>query len=219
MRRWQTVSSERSLLFGAIALRLVDQLTGKPPIGRVQTHLDVQAGAGWEPAAAKVLVNGSGVVTCPGLERKLFPAGSGRRRYRLRIEADYYRPLYRVNVDGVEFDAFPYNDTNPPATFATTATDTLLVPSAGYPFPAHMRVLRGVVVDAATGAPAEDAIVTEGAADEATTDAGGVFALPLRTAPENVPVAIAAAHPRTGRAGALNVTLPAALGRSQTIQV
>jgi hypothetical protein len=92
----------------------------------------------------------------------------------------------------------------------------LLVPSAGYPFPAHVKVLRGIVVSV-TGEPRVDALVTDGSVDRATTDADGLFALALRVAPVNVPVPVTATYPRAGTSGTVNVTLPADLGRSHTI--
>jgi hypothetical protein len=211
-------SSERRALYGAIGLRLLDALTNDAPIGRVQAHLDLQDSASWHPVAERVLVGPTGVVTCPGLGRCSHPAAGVVRHYRLRIVAARYRPLYCVTDDGVEFDAHPYDDFNPPAQYAATATDTILVPVDGYPFPAHVRVLRGVVADVG-GAPVADALVSEGAIDRAITDERGTFALALRTAAENAPVQILVDHPRSGRSGAIAITMPADLGHSHTVQV
>ncbi len=218
MRTWRRIPSERRSLPGAIGLRLVDELTGLPPIGRVRPLLDLKDGTAWRPAEARVVVNPSGIVTCPGLEKRAFPAAAAPRRYRIRIEADLYRPLYRATDDGVEFDAHPWNDFTPPSAFAASAVDAALLPGAGYPFPGHVRVLYGQVVDAA-GDPVADAMVIESPDDRTMTDERGAFALPLRTALENAPVQITADHPRMGLNGSVAVTLPADLGHSHTIQV
>jgi hypothetical protein len=217
MRTWRRLAGERRSLYGAVGLRLVDDLTGEPPIGQIEPALDLLDGAAWRPVEGRLVLAPSGVLTGPGLERGADPAG-GPRRYRLRVDADYYRPLYRAAGDGVEFDAYPYDDETPPQAFARSASDEFLTPSRAYPFPAHVRVLRGQVVDMA-GAPVEDALVTEGAADRCLSDDRGLFALPLRIALEGVPVQITADHQRSLRSGSITVTLPDDLGNSHTIQV
>ena len=216
MRTWRIDPGERTSLFGAIGLRLLDALTERPPVGRVQTRLELLEAGSWYPTDVKAVVGPSRILTWPGLEKGR-QAGGPPRRYRVSLEADLYRPLYRVTVDGIEFDAYPYSNTTPPQQFATAATDTLLVPTDPYPFSAELRVLRGAVVDAA-GAPVADAIVIENG-DRTVSGRNGTFALPLRTAVEGVPVAITAAHPRSGRGGSINVTLPGDLHRSVSIQV
>jgi hypothetical protein len=216
VRTWRVHPSERTSLIDAIGLRLLDALTERPPVGRVQARLELRDGGTWYPTDVKAVEGPSRILTWPSLEKRRQPGGPPRR-YRISLEAELYRPLYRVVVDGIEFNAFPYSNTTPPAQFATSATDTYLVPIDPYPFPAELRVLRGVVVDA-NGAPVADAIATEGN-DRAVTGRDGTFALPLRTAAEGAPVAIAASHARSGRAGSLNVTLPGDLRRSASIQV
>jgi len=218
VRTWRRDASERRTLYGAIGLRLLDGLTLQAPIGRVRAELDLQDGPDWLKLQERVCINPSGVVTCPGLERRAYAASSAPRHYRLRIESDRYRPLYRVTADGVEFDAHPYDDFTPPAQFADVAADAVLLPADAYPFPAHVRVLRGEAVDVG-GAPVPDALVSEGAIDRAITGERGTFALALRTAAENVPLQIVIDHPRSGRSGQIAVTLPADLGHSHTVQV
>jgi hypothetical protein len=216
MRTWRVDPAERTSLFGAIGLRLLDALTGRAPVGRVRTRLELQEAGAWYATDVRAVEGPSRILTWPGLGRSR-EAGGPPRRYRVTLEAELYRPLYRVMVDGIEFDAHPYSNTTPPQQFATSATDTLLVPADPYPFPAELRVLRGVIVDAG-GTPIADAIVTEGG-DRAVSGRDGTFALPLRTAAEGAPVAIAAAHPRSGRGGSINVTLPGDLRRSASIPV
>jgi hypothetical protein len=217
MRRWRIAAGERRSLYSAVGLRLIDLLTGGLPVGWVQASLDLLGGAGWQPAPGKLLLSTSGILTAPHLERTAHP-GAVPRRYRIRLTAEFYRPLYQVTLDGVEFDAFPYNDNVAPASFARTTTETLLVPSPAYPFPPHVPVLRGAVVDPAA-APVEDAVLTDPGTERAVTDARGAFALPLRTAAPGAPITITATHPRSARTGSIQVTLPADVGRSQTIQV
>ena len=217
MRAWRRVPGERTQLPGAIGVRPVDAVTGSRPIGRLSSSLDLRQGTEWTPAGARVVIGPSGVITCPRLERSAHPSAAPRR-YRIRVDAELYRALYRATADGIEFDAFQYNDATPPPTFASMATEAVLTPLPGYPFSAEIRVLYGVVTDAA-GSPVADALVTDGAAERAVTDDGGNFALPLRTAADGVPVAVAADHPRTGRSGSVTLTLPGDLRHSQTIQV
>jgi hypothetical protein len=216
VRAWRVDPGERTSLLGAIGIRLLDLLTDRPPLGRVQSRLEVRDGGTWHATDVEAVEGPSRILTWPGLERGL-QAGGPPRRYRISIDAELYRPLYRIVLDGIEFDAHPYSNTTPPAQFAPSATDTYLVPTDPYPFPAELRVLRGVVVDMG-GAPVADAVVTAGG-DRAVTGANGTFALPLRTAAEGVAIPIAAAHPRSGRGGATNVTLPGDLRRSASIQV
>jgi hypothetical protein len=217
-RQWRTAPGERRSLFRPVGLRLVDLLTGGQPIGRLRAEVDVLAAGAWLPAGKPVVLTPAAIVTVPDLERTAHPGPGVPRRYRLRVSADFYRPLYQVLVDGIEFDAFPYNDDVAPLSYARAATEAYLLPSASYPFPPHVRVLHGAVVDTA-GAPVEDAIVVDPGSERAATDARGAFALPLRTALNGTPIAISASHPRSGRTGSVQVTLPADLGRSQLIQV
>jgi hypothetical protein len=135
-------------------------------------------------------------------------------------------PYYRETVDGIEFDAFSYNDANPPTDYTVNppqeikpqAQDVRLVPAVNYPFPTHVRVLRGKVVDA-TGGAVVDAEVRRSNTERVASGVQGAFALPLRWTPDGVSVAIDAIDHRTGQMGTINITLPQALGSSQTITV
>src|SRR5687767_12932981 len=102
---------ERWVLYSPIGLRLVDDMTGNMPLGHVRVLLDRRDPAGnWQETKIKAVMTPSGNLTYPGLERHPDLSGPARR-YRARIEADLYGPLYRATLDGIEFDAFPYNDT------------------------------------------------------------------------------------------------------------
>jgi hypothetical protein len=155
----------------------------------------------------------------PGLERRAEVVGQPPRRYRVRLAAEFYVPLYRATLDGIEFDAFPYNDTHPPQVIASLPQDVKLAPAPNYPFPPHIPVLRGVVLDQASGAPATDVEVMVTNVELVLTDRRGRFALPLRFTPMNAPVPIDAMDQRTGKTGTITITLPAALGQSQTITI
>jgi hypothetical protein len=210
---------EASELYSPVGLRLVDELTGSAPLGKTEALLDLRnPGGTWRTTDIRDTKTLSGIVCYPGLERHGNIAGLGPRHYRVRIVAEFYVPLYRRNSEGIEFDAFPYNDTNPPQVIVRLPQDAVLTPGPNYPFDAHVPVLRGKVVDSA-GAAVPDAVVTQGLRERVLTDGRGTFALPCRWVPENTPVAIDAADERTGRLGTINVQLPGALGMSQKIQI
>ena len=210
---------ERWLLYSPIGLRLLDDITGSMPFGPVKAVLDQRDTAGnWQETKIKAVMTPSGNLTYPGLERHPDVSGPGRR-YRARIEANLYGLLYRAIQDGIEFDAFPYNHTNPPSTLPPPLPqNVVLTPASNYPFPPHIPVLRGQVVDA-NNEPVADAIVGQGIQERVLTDTRGAFALPLRWVPLNVQVFIDATHPRTGRANSIPITIPQDLGQNHDIQI
>ncbi len=217
--KFRLLAGEAAMLYSPLGLRLVDEFTGKAPLGRVRALLDRRDDLGaWQETGRAAVMTLGGVLTYPGLERSRRAAGAPSRRYRVRLEADFYRAFYRSQFDGREFDAFPFNDTTPPSTPAAMPQDELLVPSSAYPFPTHVRVLRGAVVDA-SGAPVADVIVSQGGLERVLTDERGAFALPLRWAQEGVPLPVDAIDQRTGRTGMKNVTLPQDLGSNQEITI
>jgi hypothetical protein len=219
MMTFRLLAGETAMLYSPLGLRLVDEFTGNSPLGPVRAFLDRRDDAGvWRATGISSVTTPGGVLTYPGLERRREPAGQPARRYRVRIEADLYRAFYRAQFDGREFDAFPFNDTTPPSTVAAMPQEELLVPSSSYPFPTHVRVLRGSVVDAA-GDPVADVIVSQGGLERVLTDERGAFALPLRWAQEGVPLPVDAIDQRTGRTGMKNVTLPQDLGSNQEITI
>ncbi len=217
MRTWRVRPAERSELFSPIGLRLLDDMTGERPIGRVEAFLDILEGTAWRTTGIPAVHTPGGVVAYPGLERRADVSGPPRH-YRVRLVADFYRPVYPDSpFAGFEFDAFPWNDTNPPQTITRFPRDAKLTPSPGYPFPSFMPVLRGRVVDE-TKTPVADTEVFF-ATERTLSDDRGEFALPLRLAAPGVILTIQAIHRPTDRQGHLDVTLPAALGKSQTISI
>jgi hypothetical protein len=210
---------ESSVLYSPVGLRLLDELTGVAPLGSVQSQLDIQdAGGNWRLTNITEVRTPSAVVTYPGLGRCVSPAGRPPQPYRIRLSAEFYIPYYQAAADAIPFPVYAYNDTNAPAVIVQGPTDTPLVPGPNYPFPTHVRVLRGVVVDA-TGKSVPNALVTQGNTERTLTDARGIFALPLRWVAAAGAVPIDATDQRTGRTGVIQAQLPAALNTSQTIQI
>ena len=219
MTTWITPAVENTQLFSPVGLRLVDDFTGTAPIGRVSVYLEAKDASGnWAATDVPATKTPSGVVTYPGLERHAVVTGLPSRRYRVRLDAEFYVPLYQRNADGIEFDAFPYNDEHPPTTVTTGSQDAVLTPATNYQIEGHVPVLRGVVVDSAN-APVKNVLVTQGAKERVLTDTRGNFALPLRWVAANVAVPVDAVDERTGRTGMLNIQLPGSLSKSQTIQI
>lgn len=217
MSPWRRLEGEELLLYSPIGVRLVDDLTGQVPFGPVRALLDLQDGAAWRPTAVRPVITASSIVSYPGLGRSA-DASLPPQRYRVRLEADFYRPGYRAADDGIEFDAPRYNDANPPVPLTAAAVAAALLPSSTYPFPSHIPVLHGVVEDAG-GEPVADALVQEGLRERVLTDERGAFSLPLRWVVAGVATIIDAVDQRTGRSGSIAVTLPADLAASQTITV
>jgi len=213
---WRPLPGEELLLYSPVGLRLVDDLTGQAPFGPLRVFLDLQDGPDWRPTPLRPVITASSVITYPGLGRSA-DASLPAQRYRVRLEADFYRPGYRSAGDGIEFDAPRYNDSNPPVPLTTAAIAAALLPSSTYPFPSHIPVLHGVVEDGG-GQPVADALVQEGLRERVLTDERGAFSLPLRWVAPGVATLIDAVD-RTGRTGSISVTLPADLAMSQTITV
>ena len=202
---------ERTELFSPIGLLPVDDITGRPPVGALRAFLDArQANGSWLQTDLRPRITRGGVIAYPALGRKRQPLTQPPRRYRVRVEADHYIAAYRRDQDGIEFDAFPYDDNNPPQSAPGMPDPLVLMPGPTYPFPGHLLVLRGVVVDAA-GAPVRDAELSIGTTRRALSDMRGTFALcaPKPTAPTVIQVD--AADLRTGRVGGLAVQFPQGL--------
>jgi hypothetical protein len=219
MTAWATAPADVTLMISPVGLRLLDELTNQPPLGAVQAALDIlDAGGNWQQTDTQPVFTPSAVISYPGLERHTVVTGLPTRTYRVRLSADLYIPYYLINSDGIQFQAYPYNDDNPPAVVATLPIDTPLLPAPNYPYVSHIPVLRGEVVDPA-GHPVPNAYVTQGNKERALTDARGTFALPLRWVQANTPTTIDATDQRTGRVGSISIQLPAALNSSQKISI
>ena len=217
MTTWATIPDAVTHLYSPIGLRLVDDLTGAAPVGSVQATLDIRnADGGWQQTDIQDVRTLSGIVAYPGLERHANVVGLPTRQYRIRLTAAVYLPLYRAQSAGIQFDADPYNETNPPAHIIGMTTDTFLLPAPNYPFPTNVPVVRGLVVDAANR-PVPDVLVEHSHKECALSDAHGSFALALRWAQQGVAIPIDAIDKHTGRHGSTPIQLPDSLGQSINI--
>jgi hypothetical protein len=214
---WREVRSEHIALFSPVGLRLVDDFTGRAPIGRVSATLDRQVSPGvWEPTSIASVLTPSSILTWPGLGRDSEPLTAPTRRYRARLQAEQYRPDYLQSADGLEFDAPPWDDQHDPVPVTAGPQDVYLHPAPGYGFPTWVRVLRGLVEDAA-GGPVANVLVRQAAAERALSDERGTFALPLRWA--STGLVVDAVDARTGRSGSHVLNLPSDLQTSVTITI
>src|SRR5260370_38945607 len=110
MIQWITTINEQSKLYSPIGLRLLDELTEGAPVGKTIEYLDIRNPDNtWRKTGIKPVTTVTGVVSYPGLERHADVTGLQPRRYRVRIDAEVYVPLYPGNSDRSGFDAFPYN--------------------------------------------------------------------------------------------------------------
>ena len=219
MTAWRLVPEERLELYSPIGLRLLDELTGAAPAGAVHAFLDRGDSPNvWISTDIKPVRTPGGVVAYPGLGRTSQPAGKPPVNYRVRLEADYYIPLYRATAGGIPFAAYPYNDSLPPQVITGQPPDALLAPAPNYPFPSHVPVVRGKVVDQ-SNTEVSDVLVMWANQERVITSERGVFALPLRLAANNTPITIDAIDQRTGRSGNVTITPPADLRKSWTITI
>jgi hypothetical protein len=209
-------------------LEPVDTLTGGRPLVPLTVALQRRLGQDWVGTDIRPTTTPSGVVAYPKLGRTVSPFTAPVQRFRAVFEADGYLPLYRVTADGVEFDAYPYNDTNPPQQQAAR-TAVELAPSVTYPFPPEVPVLYGQVTTA-TGVRVADALVEavvgnggmpRPRTERTMTDRRGAFALPLRWARTDVDTTVVATFSRTGvpMVGAVAIRAPGGLRTSHTIQI
>jgi hypothetical protein len=218
MTTWTTAPVEMTQQYSPIGLRLLDELTNQPPLGNVQATLDMLDNSGnWQQTSVQAVFTPSCVLSYPGLGRQSVVTGQPSRKYRVRIAADLYLPYYLTTADSIPFNVYPFNDDNPPAIISRLAIDTTLLPAPNYPFASHIPVLRGMVLDPG-GKPVANAYVTQSNSERALTDARGTFALPLRWAKVNTPVAIDATD-RSGRTGTISIQLPAAVNSNQKISI
>ena len=205
--------------------RLLDDFTSRAPIEQVTVRLDQQDGTGWTPLDdVRATITTTGMVAFPSLDRRRPVAGLPPRRFRVRIESEYYRPLYRQLASGVEFETTPV-DVDAPAPPPVLRQDLVLLPSVTYPYPAHVYIARGEVRSQA-GAPVGDVVVSNrvqiGAAirtELTLTDDRGAFALALRFVAAGKTGRVNAIDQRTQRTGAVNVAVPGDLRRSQLVTI
>ena len=94
----------------------------------------------------------------------------------------------------------------------------LLVPSAGYAYGTHVRVLSGLVQDA-SGNPVANVEVSEGVRERSITDERGAFSLPLRWPALSSSVTLDAVDHRSGRSDSLLINLPGDLSHGHLFTI
>lgn len=218
---WQIDNDERSVEVFPVWFRLIDDVTGRAPITPVTVHLDIRDGTDWTQLDDRATITSAGMVTFLGMERRRPVAGLPSRRYRVRVEGDHYRPLYRQLASGVEFQTVPKEESAPPP----LPQDLVLLPSITYPLPPHVRTVRGLVRDQADS-PVEDVIVSNRVQIGTTfrtartlTDERGAFTLALRWVRSGTTATVNAIDRRTQRLGTITVAVPTDLQHSNLITI
>ena len=187
--RYRALSEERSPLYPAIGLRLIDDFTGGRPGEPVRVRLEEKADDGtWKPSSAEAVFTPEGVVSFHNLVPAT-EAGGAPKTFRAIVEPSRsYDPAYRRRVnghdlDGLEFVVHPFGGGEPPTDSPRSAeTDgdfQILYPSAAYAFPALVPVVRGTVRDLATGEVLVRAQVSNANKQSVLVSEKG-FALPIR---------------------------------------
>jgi hypothetical protein len=218
MTAWRVLSADRRVTYCPVALELRDEFTAAPAFGRLSLSLDLQRGARWIPTELEPVKSPGGVFLYTGLGRALDPGALPLFRVRVRIEADCYRPAYRVTDDAIEIDVPSYNDAVAPVMSPLMPEVVLMLPTAAYPFGGHVRTMRGRVLDGG-GTPLPDAIVQADGVERVITGADGSFTLPLRWQAENAAVNVAVDHPRSGLSAVPVFNLPGDLSGNHDITV
>ena len=230
------VSVERSVLYSPVWLVPVDILTGEAPLVMPRVALDLLVAGQWAATGREPVIGPSGSISYPGLGRTREPLVAVPRHYRARFDADpydparpgTYLPLYRSRLDGLEFDASPYDDVNPPAS-EPTPTVVELSPTVAYTFPRDVPVLRGAAV-AADGTPVADVLIEaslaipqspQPAIERTITDRRGAYVLPLRWARTDADTVVTATDQRSAvpRQGSISFRYPTGLPGNHLIEI
>jgi hypothetical protein len=249
MIRRRPLPGERLELYSPIGLIPVDSFTGKAPLGGLRVILDIRDDLGqWRETDIKETRTAGDVIAYPGLGRSAV-ATDPPRRYRVRMEAEYYMPFYTQTVpggtnDGIEFTIFPFNDAVPPENYprnpaqfpnylSVVLRKVILMPAPNYPFSAQVLVLRGRVNNL-RGEPIVGARVSWRVTERTLSAGGGVnppgafphqpgeFSLPIRpTHADHLtkPQDIDALDPRSNKTAKITVLIPDAVKSSQTITI
>jgi hypothetical protein len=201
-----------------IGLQLVDDFTKEPPLGEIVPRLDESVGLAFAETTIAAVITPSGVLAYPGLGHQAQVGLQPPKTYRVRVDAELYRPFYRAVSDGIVFVASPYNDAEPSVLPAPTFGQLILLPAFQYQYPSYVPVLRGEVIDNQMR-PVADALVIDQLFGERTlTDERGAFSLPLRQLAPGVPDTINVSD-RLARTGSLPITLPGALASGVLIPI
>lgn len=223
-------ATERTFVLSPIGLLPVDDFTGGAPVGWIRASLERLEGSDWRPTGIDALVTPRGVIAYPGLERRVHAAGANPVQYRVKLQAQFYVPIYPPRPDGsdpaaFEFQAQPFNEGTQPAGQPPPQTAVqlaFLLPAPNYPFSPEVPVLRGLVVDTPVGKPVAGVDVSaKGNTHRVRTDSRGEFGLPLRWAKldPTIDLIIDAMLGANGPQGDITVHLPADLDKSHTIPI
>ena len=205
---WHALAGEDWLVYSPIGLKLVDEFTGKPPKYPIYADLEYQDTAGnWHPSERNPVVTPNGIISYPALGRSAHALTQPVFHHRILLRSEFYRPVYLLNMDGIEFDVHPYDDTTPPAVISTNPQTVLMLPNTNYAYEKHVRVIRGLVQDI-LGNPVANVEISEGARERTLTDERGAFSLPLRWPVPTAAVLLDALDHRTGRTDNITVNLP-----------
>lgn len=225
-RSWIALTGERRVLQAQVALRLVDDFTAGPPLGRLRLVLHRADGAGsWTALEESPVLTPGGVHFWPKLGLTTHPAQSPEQSYRVAVEAELYRARHLVggawSYGPVEFTVRPYNHTNPlPIGSLPRPRRVFLLPSAAYPHAPHIEVLRGLVTRP-EGRPVAGALVRLGLTETVLTDDRGSFALPVRHPRPSVAgnITIDIEVPATGQIRSVSIAYPAGFGVCQKVEI
>ena|SRR5262249_28769606 len=136
-------------MFSPVGLRLVDEFTAEPLIGRVRATLEIaDPQVQFRPTGIEAVITPSSFLIYPGLGLSRDPQNAQPKKYRVSLDAEFYFPLYSATpggtAAGIEFFAYPYDSTTPPAQPPLVA-DLVFLPGPNYPFPGSYPVIRGFV--------------------------------------------------------------------------
>lgn len=229
---------ETSALYSPAWFVPYDEFAQRLRAAGVSTELDRfdPADGTWTLLDTPAIRTPSAAIAYPELGRRRGP-GAEPERFRVRFAALGYAPLYPADGEpfdaaavGIEFFAYPYDDTQPPAVGSEPRLVRLL-PAASFPYGPGVRTVYGLVVDAATQAPVANALVEaagttvpEGVAwlERTLTDPFGNFRLALRWRGETAgadQIFHLRATQRPGRTGSLDIVLPGDRGRRLVIEI
>jgi hypothetical protein len=229
---------ESSTLYSPAWFVPFDEFAQRPQTVGVTTELDRfdPDGEPWTPLDTPAVRTPSAAIAYPELGRRRGP-GAAPERYRVRFAASGHLPLYPADGEpfdastvGVEFFAYPYDDTQSPAVLSEPRLVRLL-PSVAFLYPPGIRTVYGIVVDGATQAPVANALVESSGTtgqngiewlERTLTDQHGVFRLSLRWAGELAgadQVFHLLATERPGHTGSLDIRLPGERDRRHVIEI